>query len=222
MIYMIPEEKKPISSCELESESLFKSNSNSDNDDNKNNDSSSIQNGNKNYNNSNSNLNPKQYITLPDLSKEQELKWFSNNDESIMPKYVHDIDTGFDLRYPEKNAIKLEPHSHTSKKEINIKGGIIDTEYVENIIAMLQNNSEKTYIIEPNKKIAQAIFLPLMKIVQLMLVGNRKKLGITVRGIQGFGSIDRINVPVNMAEEEIINKGEIISTHQLISILPYD
>ncbi|KAG9302697.1 hypothetical protein G9A89_005171 [Geosiphon pyriformis] len=67
---------------------------------------------------------------------------------------------------------------------------------------MLQNNSKKTYMIELNKKIAQAIFLPLVKIAQLVSMGNREKLGITAREIQRFGSISRIDVLVNMAEEE--------------------
>ncbi|KAG9289625.1 hypothetical protein G9A89_014360 [Geosiphon pyriformis] len=153
-----------------------------------------------------------------------------------MPECVHNTNAGFDLRYPGKDAIKLEPHlctcidlkvtleipvttmvqlafrSSLAKKKINIKRGIIDARYIENIIAMLQNNLEKTYIIKPNKKIAQAIFLPL----------NREKLGITAREIQGFGSTDRIDIPVNMAEEKVINKRKIISTHQPISILPYD
>ncbi|KAG9307084.1 hypothetical protein G9A89_016912 [Geosiphon pyriformis] len=105
-----------------------------------------------------------------------------------MPKHVHDTNARFDLKYPGKEAIKLEPQSCTCidlkvaleilattivqlasrnslvKKEINIRREIIDTGYIENIIAMLQNNSEKAYIIEPNKKIVQAIFLPLVKI----------------------------------------------------------
>ncbi|KAG9305483.1 hypothetical protein G9A89_006453 [Geosiphon pyriformis] len=109
-----------------------------------------------------------------------------------MPEHVHDTDAGFDLRYPRKDPIKLEPHS----------GGIIDAGYVGNIIAMLQNDSEKTYIIEPNKKIAQTIFLPLVKIAQLVLMGNRKELGITAKGIQRFGSIDKIDIPVNIVEKE--------------------
>ncbi|KAG9305100.1 hypothetical protein G9A89_007740 [Geosiphon pyriformis] len=86
---------------------------------------------------------------------------------------------------------------------------------------MLQNNSEKAYIIEPNKKIAQTIFLPLVKIAQLVLVGNREELGITAKGIQGFESTDRIDVPVNMAEKKIVGQEEIISTSQAISIPPY-
>ncbi|KAG9285802.1 hypothetical protein G9A89_013227 [Geosiphon pyriformis] len=105
-----------------------------------------------------------------------------------MPECVHNTDAEFDLRYPGTEAIKLEPHSCTcidlkvaleilattmvqlasrsslAKRGINIRGGIIDTEYVGNIIAILQNNSEKAYIIEPNKKIAQAIFLLLVRI----------------------------------------------------------
>ncbi|KAG9290539.1 hypothetical protein G9A89_020909 [Geosiphon pyriformis] len=77
IIYSIPEEEEPISSCASESESLINRDPNSDNDD-KNIGSSSIQNGNDNKNdfnsNSNSNLNHEQYIALSDLSKEQELK----------------------------------------------------------------------------------------------------------------------------------------------------
>ncbi|KAG9296694.1 hypothetical protein G9A89_001326 [Geosiphon pyriformis] len=188
MIYMILKEKEPINSCASELESSFNSDSNSDNDDDKNNGSSSIQNGNKNYNDSNSNSNPKTYIVLLNLTKEQELKWFSNNNEGIMSKCVHNTNARFDLKYPRKNAIKLEPYLHIcidlkialkilattiiqlasrsnlAKKRINIRRGIIDAEYIGNIITMLQNSSEKAYIIDPNEKITQAIFLPLVKI----------------------------------------------------------
>ncbi|KAG9303770.1 hypothetical protein G9A89_018667 [Geosiphon pyriformis] len=74
MIYTIPEKKELISSCALKSESIFNSDSNSDNEDDENTSSSSAQYGNENINDSDSNLNPKIYIVLSDLSKEQELK----------------------------------------------------------------------------------------------------------------------------------------------------
>ncbi|KAG9300357.1 hypothetical protein G9A89_009981 [Geosiphon pyriformis] len=84
MIYTIPEEEEPISSCASESESPINRDSNSDNDDD-NNSSSSVQKGNDNDNNSNSDTNSdvnyEQYIALPDLFKEQELKWYSDNGE---------------------------------------------------------------------------------------------------------------------------------------------
>ncbi|KAG9300746.1 hypothetical protein G9A89_023544 [Geosiphon pyriformis] len=249
MIYTIPKEKEPISSCTSESELLFDPDSNSNNDDNKNTGSSSVQYDERNNNDSNSDLNSDpnygQYIALPDLTKEQELKWFNNNNEGIMSECMHDTDAGFDLRYSGKNAIKLEPHSHICldlkialeiltttmvqlafrnsliKRGINIRGGIIDAGYVENIITMLQNDSEKAYIIEPNKKIAQTIFLPLVRVAQLVSVGKREELGITVRGIQRFGSTGKVDVPVNMAEKEIVDQEKIISTGQTIFIPPY-
>ncbi|KAG9289740.1 hypothetical protein G9A89_014475 [Geosiphon pyriformis] len=59
-------------------------------------------------------------------------------------------------------------------------------------------------------------------LAQLVSVENRKKLGITAREISGFGSMNKINIPVNMTEEEIVNKREIISIYQPISILLYD
>ncbi|KAG9284484.1 hypothetical protein G9A89_014088 [Geosiphon pyriformis] len=102
--------EEPINSCTLELESTFNPDSNSDNNNDKNNGFSSMQIGKNNYDNLNSNLNSEQYIALPDLTKKQTLKWFSNNDEGIMPECVHDTDARFDLRYSGKNAIKLEPY----------------------------------------------------------------------------------------------------------------
>ncbi|KAG9303313.1 hypothetical protein G9A89_013639 [Geosiphon pyriformis] len=150
------------------------------------------------------------------------------------------------LKYPRKNAIKLKSHSCTcidlkvaleilattivqlasknslAKKKINIRREIIDAGYVGNIIVMLQNNLEKTYVIKPNEKITQTIFLPLVKIAQLVLVKNREELGITVRKISGFEFIGRIDIPINMAKKEIVDKGEIISTSQSVFILLYN
>ncbi|KAG9306827.1 hypothetical protein G9A89_005728 [Geosiphon pyriformis] len=131
------------------------------------------------------------------------------------------IDLKIVLEISATTMVQLASKSSLAKREINIREEIIDTRHIENIIAMLQNDSEKAYIIKPNKKIAQAIFLALVKIAQLVLVENRKELGITARGIQGFGSTSRIDVPVNMAEKKIVGQEEIISTGQAISIPPY-
>ncbi|KAG9290047.1 hypothetical protein G9A89_010353 [Geosiphon pyriformis] len=227
MIYTILKKNEPINSCILELELQFNLNSNSNNNDNKNNGSSFIQNSNKNNNNSDSDSNPEQYIVLSDLTKKQKLKWFNDNNEDIMLKYTHNTDTRFNLRYPEKDVIKLELYLCTCidlkvalkilatimvqlisrnslvKREINIRKGIIDIRYVENIIAILQNDSKKIYIIEQNKKIAQAIFLPLVKIAQLVSVRKREELEITTREIKGFGSTDKIDISVNMTEKKI-------------------
>ncbi|KAG9307778.1 hypothetical protein G9A89_023343 [Geosiphon pyriformis] len=150
-----------------------------------------------------------QYLTYLDLSKELELKWYSNNEERICPERVHDTDASFNLQYPGQSPIIIAPHSlvkidlkialeisvstmiqvafqsSLAKKGINIKGGIIDAGYMENIIVMLQNNLNRPYKIESQEKIAQAIFLPLVKILQLTLVTIREELDLTARGING-------------------------------------
>ncbi|KAG9303075.1 hypothetical protein G9A89_000079 [Geosiphon pyriformis] len=110
-IYTIPKEEEPISSYTSELDSIFNPNSNPNNDDN--NSFSSVQNNNSNNNgNLNSDSDSKQYITLSNLSKEQKLRWFSDNNKGIMPERTHDTNAGFDLRYLGKDAIKLEPHLH--------------------------------------------------------------------------------------------------------------
>ncbi|KAG9284475.1 hypothetical protein G9A89_014079 [Geosiphon pyriformis] len=102
-----------------------------------------------------------QYLAYPDLFKELELKWYSNNEERICPKKAHDTDTGFNLQYSRQSPIIIAPHS---LKRINVKGGIIDAGYTENIIIMLQNNLDRSYKIKSQEKIAQAIFLSLVSL----------------------------------------------------------
>ncbi|KAG9296638.1 hypothetical protein G9A89_002909 [Geosiphon pyriformis] len=135
-----------------------------------------------------------QYFAYFNFSKELELKWYSDNNKKICPEKAHETDTGFDLRYSGQLSIVIALHSlvkidlkialeilistivqvisrlSLAKKEINIKGEIIDVGYIGNIIVMLQNNLDKPYKIKSHKKIAQAIFLLLVKIPQLALV----------------------------------------------------
>ncbi|KAG9303796.1 hypothetical protein G9A89_018693 [Geosiphon pyriformis] len=74
MIYTIPEEEEPISSCASKLESVFDLNSNSNNNDDENTGFSSIQNSNENNSNWDFNSNPEIYIALPNLTKKQTLK----------------------------------------------------------------------------------------------------------------------------------------------------
>ncbi|KAG9306889.1 hypothetical protein G9A89_002558 [Geosiphon pyriformis] len=81
------------------------------------------------------------------------------------------------------------------------------------------NNSEKSYTIESKKKIAQAIFLLLVKIEKFVPVENREKLLQTTRETFGFGST-RKGIEVNFTET-IKKKDEVIKTEQSIILLPY-
>ncbi|KAG9303127.1 hypothetical protein G9A89_005085 [Geosiphon pyriformis] len=47
-----------------------------------------------------------------------QLKYFNNNGQGIKPKKAHEIDAGYDLRYPGKDTLVLKPKSLT---KINLK-----------------------------------------------------------------------------------------------------
>ncbi|KAG9307768.1 hypothetical protein G9A89_023333 [Geosiphon pyriformis] len=60
-------------------------------------------------------------ITLIYLTENQPViifKYFNNKRQEIKPEKAHEIDAGYDLRYPEKNTLILQPKSFT---KINLK-----------------------------------------------------------------------------------------------------
>ncbi|KAG9295894.1 hypothetical protein G9A89_006633 [Geosiphon pyriformis] len=157
----------------------------------------------------------------------EDTKTEHDNEERICPKRAHDTDAGFDLQYSKQSSIIIVPHSlvkidfkivlkipvstivqvvsqsSLAKKEIDLKGRIIDADYMENIIMMLQNNLDRPYKIELHNKIASA-----------------SELGLTTRKINGFGSSGRGNVPVNLVKEDS-DQIELIYTNTVIFIPLY-
>ncbi|KAG9302002.1 hypothetical protein G9A89_021046 [Geosiphon pyriformis] len=158
-----------------------------------------------------------------------QLKYFNNNRQGIKPKKAHEIDAGYDLRYPGKDTLVLKPKSLTkinlkialkippgamvqitsqsslASKGINVRGGIINARYTGDITVMLQNETDKPFKIEHAEKIAQAIYLPLINISGLQLVNQREQLGKSDRGTQGFGSTGRFTVPLKELIAEFAN-----------------
>ncbi|KAG9289187.1 hypothetical protein G9A89_022496 [Geosiphon pyriformis] len=134
-----------------------------------------------------------------------QLKYFDNNGQGIKPKKAHKIDAGYDLKYSGKNTLFLQPkfltkinlkiafeilpeamiqiasQSLLASKRINVREGVIDTEYTEDITIMLQNETDKSFRIKHTKKIAQAIYLSLINISELQSVNNREQLGKSKR-----------------------------------------
>ncbi|KAG9299731.1 hypothetical protein G9A89_013091 [Geosiphon pyriformis] len=142
--------------------------------------------------------------TLIYLIKNQsalQLKYFNNNKQGIKPEKAHEIDAGYDLRYPDKNILVLKPKSLTkinlkiafkilpgamvqiaswsslASKKINVREGIINAGYTGDITVILQNKTNKLFKIKHAEKIAQAIYLPLINILGLQLVNQRELLG---------------------------------------------
>ncbi|KAG9294905.1 hypothetical protein G9A89_003245 [Geosiphon pyriformis] len=151
-----------------------------------------------------------------------QLKYFDNYGQRIRPEKAHEINAGYDLKYLGKNtlvlllksltkinfkiALEIPPEaivqiasrSSLASKGINIKGGVIDAGYTEDITIMLQNETDKSFRIEHAEKIAQAIYLPLINILGLQSINNREQLGKSEKRTQGFGSTGRFIVPVNI------------------------
>ncbi|KAG9301496.1 hypothetical protein G9A89_008348 [Geosiphon pyriformis] len=106
-----------------------------------------------------------------------QLKYFDNYGQGIRPEKAHEIDAGYDLKYPGKNTLVLQPKSLTkinlkialeipsetmvqiasrsslASKGINVKGGVIDAEYTGDITIMLQNKTDKSFKIEHAEKL---------------------------------------------------------------------
>ncbi|KAG9289374.1 hypothetical protein G9A89_007935 [Geosiphon pyriformis] len=165
-----------------------------------------------------------------------QLKYFNNNGQGIKPEKAHEINAGYNLRYPDKNTLVFKPKSLTkinlkialeippgamvqiasrsslASKGINVRGGIIDAGYTGDIIVMLQNETDKPFKIEHAEKIAQAIYLPLINISGLQLVNQREQLGKNNRGTQ---------VPVNIAFNTQNKSHQILRLPQPITISPF-
>ncbi|KAG9291528.1 hypothetical protein G9A89_021947 [Geosiphon pyriformis] len=174
-----------------------------------------------------------------------QLKYFNNNGQRIKPEKAHEIDAGYDLRYPDKDTLVLKPKSLTkinlkialeippgaivqitswsslASKGINVRGEIIDAGYTGDITVMLQNKTDKLFKIEHAEKIAQAIYLSLINISGLQLVNQREQLGKSDRGTQGFGSTGQFTVPVNIALNTQNEFHQILRLLQPITISPF-
>ncbi|KAG9304827.1 hypothetical protein G9A89_016857 [Geosiphon pyriformis] len=100
-----------------------------------------------------------------------------------------------------------------------VQGGVIDSGYTGNLMVLLHNNLEKPYIIESKEKIAQTIFLLLVKIGKFVLVKNHKELLQTTKGTFDFGLTGK-RIKVNFAET-IEEKDEVIKTEKSITLLSY-
>ena len=171
-----------------------------------------------------------------------EIKVYLDKEKGKESEKAYNTDAGFDLRYPEKEKLEIKPgkiafinsyiameipentycqlvsRSSLAKQGIEVKGGTIDAGYTGNIGIILYNNSDETYIIQPNEKIAQAVFLPLIKISNLKLVNTREELKSSKRGQQGFGSSGKIN-PIDFdLEDEYEIEEEEISDQPLLQI----
>ncbi|KAG9297594.1 hypothetical protein G9A89_007669 [Geosiphon pyriformis] len=121
------------------------------------------------------------FVAYTNLEQVTDIQYFDNGHLRIIPERAYPTNARFDLHYPKDQSTTLPPRSITK----------IDLKIVVKILSGIMNNSEKPYTIESKKKIAQAIFLPLVKIGKFVPVKNREKLSQTMRGTFGFRSTEK-------------------------------
>ena len=142
--------------------------------------------------------------------KKPVLKFLRLNKDAKIPSYAHLGDAAFDIYsiekltlgkgkfIPVKTGIASEiPENYfvsfrgksglAAKFGINVLGGVIDSNYRGEWMAILANHGSKSYKIEKGEKIAQGLLQPVpsVKIVEV------KKLSESVRGEKRFGSSGR-------------------------------
>ncbi|KAG9299070.1 hypothetical protein G9A89_020383 [Geosiphon pyriformis] len=88
----------------------------------------------------------------------------------LKSKSLTKINLKIALKIPPGAMVQIAFQSSLASKEINVKGGIIDAGYTEDITVMLQNKTDKPFKIDHAEKIAQAIYLSLINILGLQLI----------------------------------------------------
>jgi len=133
------------------------------------------------------------------------------NDKATLPQYQTEGSAGFDLHTCIEEPMTIKPNEvaliptglsseFTNQYELQIRSrsglafknqivvlnspGTIDSDYRGEIKVILYNLGKKDYIVEPNARIAQVIFSPVVK----AHIKEVKDLEETARGEGGFGS----------------------------------
>jgi len=112
---------------------------------------------------------------------------FSAESKIIPPLSRIVIHTGISIKTPEGTYGRIAPRSGLSSKNIDIGGGVIDSDYIGEIKIIFINNNITEFEVKEGMKIAQLICEKICY-PKLVIVD---KLQTTQRGSNGFGSTDK-------------------------------
>ena len=108
--------------------------------------------------------------------------------EIISPKKWKAISTGISISIPNDCYARIAPRSGLAfKNGIDVFAGVVDSDYRGEIMAILMNNGENDFVINPGDRIAQIIFEKIHNIE----LEEVDELSETQRGEGGFGSSGR-------------------------------
>ena len=110
---------------------------------------------------------------------------YANKVSIIQPETTVKISTGIILQIPKGYYVKLYDRSSMVMNQIFLQAGLIDSDYLGELIVVLSNNRNEPFIIEKHMKIAQFIVHKLTDVEMCQCTEFEKE---TMRGTKGFGS----------------------------------
>lgn len=117
-----------------------------------------------------------------------DLRAMITEDYYLQPNETHMFPSGFAVHLDSSICMLIMSRSGLGVKYgINVaqKIGLLDQDYLGQLMIPLRNNSDKVFVIEPAMRVAQAVFVPYV-IPEFKLVSEFSKQ--TERGENGFGS----------------------------------
>lgn len=136
------------------------------------------------------------------LEKIKDKQLFDKEDSSAFEIKPHEtimIHTGVYLELPEPIDMgeyvsiveaQMRPRSGLSlKRGTNVKLGTIDNNYRGECNVIFVNDSENSVFIKPFERVAQLVFVPIVKFKEIKIVDN---LNDSDRGSKGFGSTGKL------------------------------
>ena len=111
---------------------------------------------------------------------------FAYNDKLIPKHSAKKICVGTKLEIPSGIYAEFKTRSSYALKNLNVVGGVIDSDYRGLLYVCLRNDNDLDYLVKQNDKIAQLIFYKC--IYPEFNVVKEEELNETVRGEDSFGS----------------------------------
>lgn len=114
-----------------------------------------------------------------------------NQDMQLRPGQIKLLPTGLAIYIADRQlAAIILPRSGLGHKHGIVLGnliGLIDSDYLGELMISVWNRSNKSFTIKPGDRIAQLVFIPIVQ-VKFNIVENFK---FTKRGVSGFGHSGR-------------------------------
>lgn len=112
------------------------------------------------------------------------LDCYSHEDITIRSGATVGVSLGFALQLPKDCEAQIRPRSGLSIKGIDTKLGTIDSDYRGEVKAIMQNTTQKPFIIKKGDRVCQMFIGKTWKV----RFNEKPVLNNTLRGDKGFGS----------------------------------